>query len=180
MGGAYLSEKTLLKWKNWIVGEKEALKAKRADSEFTLPAMLEDRVFEMMASTQEQAFFELAQTMVKRKIITETSEITFALSEREILGSTYIGKGIAIPHCRIPEIDYPHLACGLLNNSIDWKSPTGEKVNLLFLILTPENKPEQHLKAVRAIAAEIQKHEDLYQDIKTAMVNGKLGTLFSE
>jgi mannitol/fructose-specific phosphotransferase system IIA component (Ntr-type)/Kef-type K+ transport system membrane component KefB len=180
LGGAYLSEKTLLKWKNWIVGEKEALKAKRADSEFTLPAMLEDRVFEMMASTQEQAFFELAQTMVKRKIITETSEITFALSEREILGSTYIGKGIAIPHCRIPEIDYPHLACGLLNNSIDWKSPTGEKVNLLFLILTPENKPEQHLKAVRAIAAEIQKHEDLYQDIKTAMVNGKLGTLFSE
>ncbi len=178
LGGAYLSEKTLLKWKNWIVGEKEALKAKRAESDFTLPAMLENRIFEMMASTQEQAFFELAQTMVKKKIINETSEITFALSEREMLGTTYIGNGIAIPHCRIPEINYPHLACGLLKNPIDWNSPTGEKVNLLFLILTPDDKPEQHLKAVKAIAAEIHKHQDLYNDIKTALINDKLDTLF--
>ena len=169
LGGAYLSEKTLIKWKNWTVGQAEALKSRIPDDEFTMEVLLDDRVFEMMATTQEEAIFELAQIMVKEGIISETSEITFALAEREKLGSTAIGRGIAIPHCRIPTIQRPFIACGLLKNNMYWNKKDKEPINLLFLVLSPDEKPEYHLKAVKTIAATMSKHKDLYNEFADSM-----------
>ncbi len=169
LGGAYLSERTLIKWKSWIVGEKEALQSKTPNNEFSLNEMLGNRVFEMMATTKDEAIFELAQTMVKNNVINETSEITFAISEREKLGSTGIGNGIAIPHCRISGIDKPVITCGLLKHSIDWQAQDKQDISLLFLILSPDDKPAYHLKAVRTIAATISKNLDLKEKLLNAV-----------
>lgn len=169
LGGAYLSEKTLIKWKTWTVGQAEALKSRIPDDEYSMEVLIEDRVFDMMATTQEEAVFEMAQIMVKQGIIHETSEITFSIAEREKLGSTAIGNGIAIPHCRIPAIQRPFIACGLLKNKMYWNEKDKEPVNLLFLILSPEEKPEYHLKAVKTIAATMSKHNNLYDELMDSM-----------
>ncbi len=178
LGGAYLSERTLIKWRNWTVGEDKAVKSTTPDSDFTLAGMIEDRVFEMMASTKEEAIFELSQLMVKHGLINETADITFSISEREKLSSTGIGKGVAIPHCRISGIDTPKIACGLLHKSLDWGSPDGEKVNLLFLILSPEERPGYHLKAIRTIGATISKNNDLYHVFRNGLLNNDIEDIY--
>lgn len=179
LGGAYLSERTLIKWRNWTVGEDKAVKSTTPDEDFTLAGMIEDRVFEMMASTKEEAIFELSQLMVKHGLIRETSEITFSIAEREDIASTGVGNGIALPHCRISGIDTPKIACGLLHKAIDWKSPDGIDVNLLFLILSPEERPGYHLKAIRTIAATISKNENLYTTLRKGIQNHDLDDVFS-
>jgi len=151
--GAWLSERTLIKWKNWTVGEREALLAKDiAVGEFTISGLIDDRVIEMMATTREQAIFELAQLFVKEGIIHETKIVTQSIMEREKLASTAIGQGVALPHCRISSIRTAKVAIGLLRNPIDWHAPDKKPVNLIFIILTPDAFPEQHLQAIQIIS----------------------------
>ncbi len=157
LGGAWLSERTLLRWKHWTVGEREALMAKKREAgDFNLHDLLHDRVFEMMATTREEAIFELAQTMVRSGIISETAIITNSLLEREKLASTAIGNGVAFPHCRIASIDRTVATCGIIGHPVEWNAPDGKPVDLLFLILTPEEHPEQHLKAIKTIATALR------------------------
>jgi PTS system nitrogen regulatory IIA component len=119
----------------------------------------------MMATNRQEAIFELAQIMVKQHIITETNVITNSIAEREKLSSTGIGNGIAIPHCRLAGVDRTYVAAGLLRHPVDWKAPDEKPVELLFLILTPEGKPEEHLKSIRAIATSVRQH-----DLKTELL----------
>ena len=75
-----------------------------------------------------------------------------ALLQRERLGSTGIGKGIAIPHGKFG--DLPKL-CGLfarLEKPIDFEALDHEPVDLVFLLLAPENAGTDHLKALAKIA----------------------------
>ena len=160
LGGAYLSEQTLLKWKNVSMGEREALQTKPASgAPGGLSDLIGDRVMVMMAGTRQEALFELAQLMVRKGIITETADVTHALLQREKLASTGIGDGVAIPHCRIPHIQKTTIACGVLRRPIDWDSPDGRPVEILFLILTPEERPQEHLKALSLIAAVVKKDQ---------------------
>lgn len=174
LGGAYLSEKTLVRWKNYTVGEKAALTEQGAQTDrFSLAALLGNRVIEMMATTRQEAVFELTQMMVKQNIISETGMVTNAIAEREKLSSTAIGKGVAIPHCRLASIDRTYVACGVLRHAVDWKAPDKQPVRLLFLILTPEAFPEQHLKTIRTIAQALQRY-DMPSEMKKAMSSSSL------
>ncbi|MCF7919942.1 MAG: PTS sugar transporter subunit IIA [Candidatus Cloacimonetes bacterium] len=170
LGGAYLSEKTLTRWKNVSMGEKEALTT-RPDNKHPqgLSGLINDRITMMMATTRQEALFELAQLMVKKGIISETSDITNALLQREKLASTGIGRGIAIPHCRIPHIQKTTIACGILKHPIDWNSADKLPVETLFLILTPEEYPQEHLKAISLIASVVKK-EHFVKELRDAVL----------
>jgi fructose-specific phosphotransferase system IIA component len=169
LGGAYLSERTLTKWKNVSLGEKEALEAKPESKEPSgLSGLIKDRIIEMMATTRQEALFELAQVMVRKGIITETADITNALLQREKLASTGIGRGIAIPHCRVPHVKHTTIACGVLKRPLEWNSPDDKPVEVMFLILTPEEHPQEHLKALSLIASVIKKG-DFVNDFKAAV-----------
>ncbi len=173
LGGAFLSEKTLIKWKNWTVGEKEAILNKPDKIEFSLSYLIENRVVELLATNKTEAFFEMAQILVKNRIIPETNYITNALMEREKLSSTAIGSGIAIPHCRVTGIKRPYVAIGYLRHPIDWKAPDNNPVDLLVLILTPEEKPELHLKILKTLAYFIHK-ENFIKELKNALKRQQL------
>jgi hypothetical protein len=61
-GGAWLSEKTLIRWREWTTGKREAFTApEKGEHDFSLDGLPGDRVFEMMATTKEEAIFELAR-----------------------------------------------------------------------------------------------------------------------
>jgi nitrogen PTS system EIIA component len=75
-----------------------------------------------------------------------------ALLQRERLGSTGVGRGIAIPHCRLASV--PRLACVFvrLETPIAFDAMDGQPVDLLFLLLAPEDAGADHLKALARLS----------------------------
>ncbi|MCP5179413.1 MAG: PTS IIA-like nitrogen regulatory protein PtsN [Pseudomonadales bacterium] len=89
-----------------------------------------------------------------------------ALQARERLGSTGLGEGVAIPHCRI----HHDRILGLfvrLARPIDFDAPDGEPVDLLFALLVPEGEAEAHLKVLSQLASAFS-NEDLSARLRVA------------
>ncbi|MFH1135174.1 MAG: PTS sugar transporter subunit IIA [Pseudomonadota bacterium] len=74
------------------------------------------------------------------------------LLERERLGSTGIGEGIAIPHGKSNRIKELTIACGRSKEGVDFESMDGKPTHLFFLLLAPENTAGVHLKALAKIS----------------------------
>jgi len=74
------------------------------------------------------------------------------LDEREKLGSTGFGRGVAIPHARIPGLSRPVAALLKLNHPADFQAADGLPVDLVFGLLSPENSGVGHLHALAAIS----------------------------
>lgn len=87
------------------------------------------------------------------------SSILSALQQRERLGSTAIGHGIAIPHARIPELTEPIAVLLLLDNPIDFGSDEHNGIDVVFALLVPEKEDVQHIEALKAITSHLQDSE---------------------
>jgi PTS system nitrogen regulatory IIA component len=79
-------------------------------------------------------------------------EILDVLMQRERLGSTAIGNGIAIPHGKLPKLDKLFGLFARLDRPIDFEALDGQPVDLIFLLLAPENAGADHLKALARVA----------------------------
>lgn len=80
------------------------------------------------------------------------NQIYDALIAREQLGSTGLGNGIAIPHCRVSKCSRTIGALVKLERGIDFDAIDGKPVDLLFFLLVPENTIEGHLQVLRMLA----------------------------
>jgi PTS system nitrogen regulatory IIA component len=80
------------------------------------------------------------------------NEIFNALINREKLGSTGLGKGVAIPHGRIASLERPVCAFVKLASPVDFDATDGQPVDLIFTLLVPENSTEEHLQVLSTIA----------------------------
>ncbi|MDX2457543.1 MAG: PTS IIA-like nitrogen regulatory protein PtsN [Gammaproteobacteria bacterium] len=80
------------------------------------------------------------------------NEIFNALINREKLGSTGLGKGVAIPHGRIASLERPVCAFVKLANPVDFDATDGQAVDLVFTLLVPEDSTEEHLQVLSTIA----------------------------
>lgn len=72
---------------------------------------------------------------------------------RERLGSTGFGDGVAIPHCRLPGVRRIHAALVSLSEPIDFDAADDQPVDLIFALVVPEEKNDEHLTTLAAIAA---------------------------
>jgi PTS system nitrogen regulatory IIA component len=75
-----------------------------------------------------------------------------ALLSRERLGSTGLGKGVAIPHGRMAGLDHPVCAFIRIRKPIDFDAADGQPVDLVFSLLVPEDSTEEHLQVLSTIA----------------------------
>lgn len=111
-----------------------------------------DAVFPMLrASSKKQALQDLAQhagAMVDR----DPREILETLLQRERLGSTGVGNGIAIPHGKLAKLDKLVGLFARLEKPIDFEALDGQPVDLVFLLLAPEAAGADHLKALARVA----------------------------
>ena len=73
------------------------------------------------------------------------------LMERERLGSTGLGDGVAIPHCRM-NCHSMRVACFTLQSPIDFEAIDGNEVDILFVIVVPKEENEAHLKALATLS----------------------------
>jgi len=108
-------------------------------------------VANFQASSKKQVLLELARQTDE---LTHTgSDLVFEmLLQRERLGSTGIGHGIAIPHARLPGLDRVYGVFAHLAKPVDFDSVDDEPVDLVFLLLAPENDGADHLKALAKVS----------------------------
>ena len=88
---------------------------------------------------------------------TSPEEMVRVLMEREGLGSTGIGDGIGIPHGKLNGIDQTILGFGISKKGVDFESIDGKPTYLFFLLITPENATDIHLKLLARISRLLKK-----------------------
>jgi PTS system nitrogen regulatory IIA component len=103
------------------------------------------------ASSKKQVLQDLAARAAQMASL-EEREIFDALLHRERLGSTALGRGVAIPHVRLRPLDGILTIFARLKEPIDFESPDGEPVDLIFLLLAPDHAGGDHLKALARIS----------------------------
>ncbi|MEL6297971.1 MAG: PTS IIA-like nitrogen regulatory protein PtsN [Pseudomonadota bacterium] len=106
---------------------------------------------ELKASSKKQVLHELAD-LAADKTGRPAREIFDTLLQRERLGSTGLGRGIAIPHIKLRGLDDIFCLFARLPEPIDFESVDGEPVDLIFLLLAPEHASGDHLKALSRIS----------------------------
>jgi len=84
-------------------------------------------------------------------------EIVAAVIKREQNGSTGFGKGVAVPHVKHPKVKTMAGAVGRSAAGIDFAALDHQPVYTIFLLLSPENQPQQHLQAMNIVFSNLQK-----------------------
>lgn len=120
----------------------------------------------LRSSSKKQALHDIS-VQASRLVGREEREIFDTLLQRERLGSTGIGEGIAIPHGKLPKLDRLFGFFARLEKPIDFESLDGEPVDMMFLLLAPEGAGADHLKALARIARMLRE-PGIHERIRTA------------
>ncbi len=96
---------------------------------------------------------ELSSVLVKPCQVVSVEELLQVLLERERLGSTGIGEGIAIPHGRLKKLKEFLVCFGRSLKGVDFDSIDGKPTQLFFLVMAPENSAVENLKLLSRIVA---------------------------
>ncbi len=94
----------------------------------------------------------LAGRIAKLGLVRDADDLFHKLWEREQLGSTGIGSGIAIPHCKLPGLSEGVVAIGMVPEGVDFGAADGQPVRLLFVVLSPSASPGEHLQVLATIS----------------------------
>ena len=95
----------------------------------------------------------------------EQESIIAAILKREELGSTGIGKGVAVPHTKHPSVDKLVATIALSKDGVEFASLDGEDVHILFLLVSPPDRPGDHLRGLETITRHL-KNDDFCSFLK--------------
>ena len=113
---------------------------------------------ELASTDKESVVTELVGSLLEAGDIKESDrdDIIKAIMKREELGSTGIGRGIAVPHTKHPSVEKLVGTVGVSVNGVDFDSLDGEKVQLFFLLVSPPDRPGHHLRALENISRQLR------------------------
>jgi PTS system nitrogen regulatory IIA component len=128
-----------------------------ADAGF-FPALVDERrIFpDLAGTTRDEALAEMSAALAQTGAVSDGTELARRLIERERMGSTGLGGGLAIPHCKLHEIGDVVLAVGVSRRGIEFGAADGQPVRLVFLVLSPADAPALHLQALARISRVIR------------------------
>jgi PTS system nitrogen regulatory IIA component len=106
---------------------------------------------DLAVNNKRQLLSQLAQIAGQRLGI-DPALIADSIGERERLGSTGFGGGVAIPHGKLAGLDRVYALVARLSTPVDYKAIDGGKVDLIFLLLSPPDAGAEHLKALAAVS----------------------------
>lgn len=107
---------------------------------------------ELKSKDKDGVIEELAEAVTRSEPSIPAGTLSEVLAEREKLGSTGIGSGVAIPHGKLPNLDRIVAAFGRSRPGIDFDSQDGEPAHLFFVLVAPENTAGLHLKALAKLS----------------------------
>ncbi|MBN9081223.1 MAG: PTS IIA-like nitrogen-regulatory protein PtsN [Rhizobiales bacterium 62-17] len=105
----------------------------------------------LKASSKKQVLQEMCATAALNSGLPER-EILYTITQRERVGSTGAGNGVAIPHGKFAKLNRIVGVFARLEKPVDYDSPDGVPVDLLFMLLAPEGAGADHLKALSRVA----------------------------
>lgn len=110
------------------------------------------------AEDKEGVIREMVQALLDAGDISadEQESIVKAILKREELGSTGIGRGVAVPHTKHPSVDRLVGTVAVSKEGVNFNSLDGEKVHLLFLLVSPPDRPGDHLRALENISRQLR------------------------
>lgn len=103
-------------------------------------------------SSKKMMFEKLADILVHDLDTVQSAKVCTELLARERLGSTGLGEGAAIPHCRVDDIEDIRCAIIKLNNAVDFDAPDGKPVSIICGLLVPSEATDEHLKMLGRLA----------------------------
>lgn len=113
---------------------------------------------DLQADTKEGVIREMVQSLLNvGKVKAQESEsIVKAILKREELGSTGIGRGIAVPHTKHPSVERLVGGVAVSAEGVDFNSLDGEKVHLFFMLISPPDRPGEHLRALENVSRQLR------------------------
>jgi nitrogen PTS system EIIA component len=132
---------------------------------------------ELKARDKKASLEELAGAIASQEKSVNKDALVKVLMEREQLGTTGIGDGVAIPHGRLKEITHPVISFGRSKDGLDFDSLDGQPTYLFFLLIAPYNSFDVNIQVLAKIARilkssafrkklmEAQSSEEIYQTI---------------
>jgi PTS system fructose-specific IIA component/PTS system nitrogen regulatory IIA component len=141
-----------------LLGGEVALGERKKAVKFSdfvcVPAIKAD----LAAEEKEGVISELVGALIAAGVVSaqEQESIVKAIMKREELGSTGIGRGVAVPHTKHPSVDRLIGTVGVSTDGVDFHSLDGEKVQLFFLLVSPPDRPGDHLRALENISRQLR------------------------
>lgn len=117
------------------------------------------------SASKKEALAELVDLLQKDGKIADPTQAVEVLMERESLGTTGIGQGIAIPHAKIDSLNDVCAALGISKRGINFDSLDGEPVYIVFMFLAPSSSSGKHLKLL-AKASQLLKDKYFREPLK--------------
>jgi PTS system nitrogen regulatory IIA component len=117
---------------------------------------------------REEVLKEMAGFLKKRNRIMKEKDLYEKLTQRERLGSTAIGEGVAIPHCKMKGIKDPVVMLAVSTKGVNFHSLDGKPSHLFFLVASSPDTPSLNLQILAAIAHLVRKANSLLKKILEA------------
>ncbi len=136
---------------------------------------------QLQAMDKESAIREMVQSLCSAGKLDadEYESIVKAILKREELGSTGIGRGVAVPHTKHPSVDRLVGTVAVSSQGVDFASLDGEVVHLFFLLISPPDRPGDHLRALENISRQLR-DDTFCRFLKQAKTNEDIQLLLDE
>ena len=134
---------------------------------------------DLRARGKNDLLVELTETLRQAQGSLDRDEVVRVLQERERLGSTGIGEGVAIPHGKLKHIDKLLISFGRSRHGVDFDSMDGKPTHLFFLLVAPEESVGVHLKTLARIS-KLLKNSEVRQRLLNAESNEELYSVITE
>jgi len=138
---------------------------------------------DLHVSSKKQLFQEMATKLLESEALKGSDlacrDIVSAAMERERLGSTGVGTGVALPHARIDGIDKVHAVFARLETPIDYDSIDERPVDLVTLLIAPSDAGGAHLRALAKVSRRLRRQE-MRQRLRAAPNAESLFTILTE
>jgi len=125
----------------------------------------------MKSTAKTDAIRELVAMLKRAGAISSEDSVAKVVLEREELGSTGIGEGIAVPHGKCDDVDGLVAAFGRSEKGIDFESIDNQPVHLLFLLVAPSDSAGPHLMALARISRLLKN-----RDFRKGLINAESKT----
>jgi PTS system nitrogen regulatory IIA component len=111
---------------------------------------------ELRGESRERVLAEIAGALHAAQPALDAASLARALAEREAVGSTAVGNGVALPHCRLFGLDRLCLAVALHREGVDFDAADGAPVRLFVAVLSPAEAPSAHLRLLAELARRLR------------------------
>jgi PTS system nitrogen regulatory IIA component len=135
---------------------------------------------DLRSQTREEALQEMAQFIKAKSATLFDQDLYEKLLKRERLGSTAVGEGYAIPHCKIQGVESPLVGLAVSKKGISFDSADGKPSFVFFVVVTPADHPNLNLQVLAVVAHLIRRSRHLSKKLTRARTSREILDIIRE